>query len=115
MRTHRFSWVDQARMALFAALIASGVTFLVTATTDPFGKSDRAAKHAAGVVLCTQLEANTQRLTQLQRTIDHSGFQSLTRNERDVWELTNASRIRLLKAVTKVKATCVNGGADVRR
>ena len=106
MRTHRFSLVDQARMALFAALIASGVTFLVTATTDPFGKSDRAAKHAAGVVLCTQLEANTQRLTQLNTIIAKVGIDGLTRNERDVYQLSTANRDRLLAAIDHVNASC---------
>ncbi len=106
MRTTRFSWVDQARMALFAGLLASGITFLSTAATDPFGKSDRAAKHAAGVVLCTQLESNTQRLNQLQEIIDRDGLASLTRNERDVWELQHSSRSRLIAAIDHVNATC---------
>jgi hypothetical protein len=106
VRTPRFSVVDQARMALFASLIASGITFMATAATDPFGKSDRAAKHAAGVVLCTQLESNTQRLDQLTTIINRVGMDGLTRNERDVYELTVASRTRLLTAVDHVNATC---------
>lgn len=110
MKTPRFSWVDQARMALFASLIASGITFMATAATDPFGKSDRAAKHAAGVVLCTQLESNTQRLDQLNRIIREVGMSGLTRNERDVYDLQVSSRDRLLAAVKHVNATCTGGG-----
>ena len=109
MKHPRFSWVDQARMALFAGLLASGITFLSTAATDPFGKSDRAAKHAAGVVLCTQLESNTQRLNQLNRIIAEVGMTGLTRNERDVYDLSTANRDRLLAAVKQVNATCIKG------
>ena len=110
MRTPRFTLIDQARMALFASLLASAVVFMATAATDPFGKSDRAAKHAAGVALCTQLQSNTQRLDQLNRIIEQVGMSGLTRNERDVYDLSMANRERLLDAISHVNATCDGGG-----
>jgi hypothetical protein len=55
------------------------------------------------------LESNTQRLDQLTTIINRVGMDGLTRNERDVYELTVASRTRLLAAVDHVNATCTKG------
>lgn len=106
MRTPRFSLMDQARMLAVAAVLASGVTFLLVGLVDPFGRSARAARDATEVVLCAQIASNQQRLGQLELIVQRVGKAGLTRNERDVLELQRASHGRLTKALQAINGEC---------
>lgn len=106
MRTPRFSLLHEARVVAATAAFVCGLTLMVVGWFDPFGRSHRAAQDAAEVVLCTQLEANQQRLTQLEGHVRLVGFDGLTRNERDVLVLQRDSHGRLLAALNEIGGEC---------
>lgn len=111
----RISLIQEARHITVACLLTSGVTFLLMGFTDPFGKSAKAARDATEVVICTSLASNQQRLQQLREHIREGGIESLTRNERDVYVLQQASHGRLVKALHQIRGECKlseNGGIE---
>ena len=93
-------------MLAVAAVLASGVTFLLVGLIDPFGRSARAARDATEVVICAQLITNQQRLAQLEGHVLEVGVTGLTRNERDVLELQRASHGRLTQALQTINGEC---------